>query len=67
MSASARTFETYLTVNEAAAIAKLRPFRIRQLIKAGLLEGVRPGGVCSWRIKSSSLKRFMETPVDRNG
>ena len=53
--------QPYLVVREAAQLARLSPYRLRQLLHAKRLEGVRIAGTGGWRIKRSSLEKFLES------
>jgi len=52
----------YLTVHEAAAVAKLTALHLRKLLRDGLIRGTRPGGRGSWRIPARELRRYLEDP-----
>jgi excisionase family DNA binding protein len=61
--------ETY-TVDEAARILKLTPGRIRQMLRAGKLEGVPPedSGERGWKIPMHAVHdRDRPARVDRSG
>lgn len=52
----------YLKVREAAGVARISPYRMRQLLRERRVVGVRPGGRGSWRIPMESLRSYMNEP-----
>ena len=54
------TIGNLLTVEEAANQARLSHHRIRQLLRAGSIIGVRPGRSGNWRIPCSSLDQYLQ-------
>ncbi len=49
----------YLTVREAADVARLSPYRIRQLLRERRFNGVRPGGRGFWRIPTEAVSEYL--------
>jgi len=64
--------EDFYSVEQAARILKLTPGRIRQMLRAGELEGVPPGeaesggrGWSWWCWSSSSMQQLDSEPAKR--
>ena len=57
----AMTQDRYLTVAEVAERLRVTEFTVRNWLRAGRLDGYRPGGTkAGWRIRESDLDRFIE-------
>jgi excisionase family DNA binding protein len=54
----------FLTVREAAAIARLSPYHLRYLLRERRLQGARPGGRGAWRIPAVELTRYLGEPPE---
>lgn len=53
--------DTLLTVPEVAARVRVSEATVREWLRQGKLEGLRPGGTkVGWRIPESALDRFLE-------
>ena len=55
----------YLTVEEAAAILKVRQNTVRDWLKTGKLKGYKVGRV--WRLTEEAISNFVERESDNNG
>jgi excisionase family DNA binding protein len=52
---------TLLTVPEVAARLRVSEWTVREWLRRGRLQGLRPGGTkAGWRIDEADLERFLE-------
>lgn len=57
--------DPFLRVPEVAQIFAVKPYTVRQWIKAGKLEGVKlPGG--QWRVRRSTVTEFAQKMYGEN-
>ncbi|MDW7729699.1 MAG: helix-turn-helix domain-containing protein [Bacillota bacterium] len=55
----------YLTVEEAAAILKVRENTVRDWLKSGKLKGFKVGRV--WRLTEEAIAEFVESEGGKDG
>jgi excisionase family DNA binding protein len=59
--------ERLLTVPEVAERLRVSEYTVRDWLRTGRLQGLRPGGPrVGWRVRSSALERFL-TESERDG
>lgn len=50
-----------MTVPEVAKVFEVQPFTVREWLRNGILEGVRPPGTKAWRIPREAVEKLAQT------
>lgn len=50
-----------MTVKEVAEIFEVQPITIREWLRNGILQGVRPPGTKAWRVPRESVEKLVNT------
>jgi excisionase family DNA binding protein len=59
--------EELLTIDEVAAVLRLSPFTVRDLLRAKKLPGLKVGGGRQWRVRKADLEAYLNRQAGKEG